>query len=160
MKQQFKKGRFTFEQCFVFPYEVTYFIQFICQNLGINQHKNLTHLCCGESQLGSLRIDMVESVKPDLVARVQDLKNILGENTQDNVLIDPPWAISYGDRRAFSYACRDILKPGGHLIFNAPWFPWCEGLTDIDDPTTKVYKVVQNFNSYRDLVDFWIFKKL
>lgn len=159
LKQQFKKERFTFEKAFVFPYEVDCFITTITWRLKIVRRK-LCHCCCGESQIGGLRIDMKHEVKPDLVARVQDLPNILGENSQDNILIDPPWAISYQSRREFSYAVRDILKVGGYLIFNAPWCPWVTGLSDISDSNTEVWKVVQNFNSYRDLVDFWIFKKL
>jgi len=92
---------------------------------------------------------------PDLVADVLDLPDILGCNTQENILADMPWKIPYGKRRYFSYAMRDICKKDGYLILNAPWSPWVKGLELIE-----VWKVAQAFNSYRELVDFWIFKKI
>jgi len=41
------------------------------------------------------------------------------------------------------------------LILNCPWSPWVKGLEIVD-----VWKVTQAFNSYRELVDFWIMRKI
>ena len=153
MKQEIKFGRFKFEKVFRFPSDVEKFILYMQTKLELDE-KKITHCFCGNSKIGHLRIDINKNVRPDLCASVLDLPNILGENSQDFILADPPWVIDYGSRRKFSYALRDILKPNGILIINSPWSPWCEGLIELE-----VWKVEQTYNSYRDLVDFWIFKK-
>lgn len=149
-----KIGRFKFQKTWVFPYEVTKFLLMTFRRLGINPHKELTHVFCGESQLGSLRIDNDEALKPDLVANVLDLPKTLGENSQENILADFPWQISYPARRKFSYALRDICKLDGYFILNCPWNPQVKGMKFLE-----CWKVIQLFNSYRDLVDFWIFRR-
>jgi hypothetical protein len=50
---------------------------------------------------------------------------------------------------------RDLVEQGGYVIINAPWFPWVTGLELIE-----CWQVVQAFNSYRDVVSFWIFKRV
>jgi len=158
-KKQIKFGRFAFEKCFVFPDDVEKFIPYLFLRLKIIE-RSICHICCGESKIGGFRIDKEPSMKPDLVADVLDLPTILGCNTQKHILIDIPWVIDYNSRRKFAYALRDILKPNGYLIINAPYSLWCKGLSWYDSPDFEVWKVIQNFNSYRDLVDFWVFKKL
>lgn len=116
--------------------------------------KSLTHVCCGKSKIGGLRIDLDASLKPDLAADIMDLHWILGKNSQEHTLADFPWQISYSFRRYFSYALRDITKEGGFILINSPWNPWVKGLKLL-----RCYKVYQSFNSYRDLVDFWLFQK-
>lgn len=153
-ESQVKKGRFKFEPCFEFPKEVSEFIPEIMQKLGTPE-KSYCHVCCGKSKIGGLRVDKEASVEPDLVADILDLPDILGMNSQANILNDMPWVIPYGKRRYFMYALRDICKVGGYLIINAPFDPWVVGL----ELVPPVWKVRQAFNSYRDLVDFWIFRK-
>ena len=114
-----------------------------------------THVFCGRSQIGDLRIDINPELKPDMVADCLDLPRLLGKNSQDNIIADFPWSIGYPDRRKFVYALRDICKEGGVLLFNCPWSPEALGLELIP----PIYKVVQAYNSYRDLVDWWIFRK-
>lgn len=152
--EQVKKGRFKFEKCFVFPKEVSEFILEMMMRLN-TEEKSYCHVCCGESKIGGLRIDKEASVNPDMVADVLDLPDLLGANSQANILNDMPWVIPYGKRRYFMYALRDICKVGGYLIINSPFDPWVKGLELVE-----VWKVRQAFNSYRDLVDFWIFKKI
>jgi len=153
MKREIKKGRFKFQETWVFPKEVTWFVKETMKRLHTTQ-KSYCHVFCGKSKIGGLRIDINKKLKPNLVADVLDLPKILGENSQENLLADEPWEIPYQKRRHYSYAMRDIVKPGGYLILNAPWDPWVKGLKLIE-----VWKVRQAYNSYRDLVDFWIFKK-
>jgi hypothetical protein len=149
-----KKGRFKFQETWVFPKEVDEFIKETLDKFNI-QEKTLCHVFCGKSKIGGLRIDIDHEVNPDLVADCLSLPDKLGAETQENILADFPWQIGYYQRRYFSYTLRDICKTNGYLILNAPWNPWVKGLKLIE-----VWKVMQNFNSYRDLVDFWIYQKI
>jgi len=117
------------------------------------------HAFSGKSKIGDVTVDLSKSNNPDIILDVADLSEYLKtsayKNVEFNVIADPPWEIKYGDRRKFMYALRDSCKTGGILIINCPWSPWVKGLEIIE-----VWKVAQAFNSYRDLVDIWIMKKL
>lgn len=155
MKTVFKKSRLKFQQAWVFPPEVNDFLtEYLLPTFGVHE-KSLCHVFCGDSQLGGLRIDIDPERKPDVVADCLKLPEILGDNTQAHVIADPPWEISYSNRRAFTYALRDILKPNGYLFLNCPWNPWVEGLEDLE-----CYVVAQTFNSYRDVTLWWAFRKM
>lgn len=156
MRKQINKSRFQFIETWVFPKPVEEFLVEKCAEYApVYGHKDFTHVCCGKSNLGGKRIDIDPANKPDMVADLLELPTLLGENSQDNILADFPWEIKYHDRRYFSYAVRDICKPGGILILNCPWSPWVKGLEILE-----VWKVGQAFNSYRDLVDVWVLRKL
>lgn len=150
-----QKSQFKFTETWVFPKEVTAFIEETCLRFSPGGHRAFTHVCCGTSMLGGLRIDIEPQHKPDIVANYLDLPKILGPDSQFGVISDPPWQIKYHDRMKFSYAVRDITRPGGILIINCPWSPWVKGLEILE-----VWKVNKAFNLYRDLVDFWIMRKL
>lgn len=153
MRREVRKGKLRFLETWVFPKAVAEFIQEKAIEFE-GTDKAFTHVFCGKSKLGGLRIDIEPSNEPDLVADVLTLPTLLGANSQKGIIADPPWEIPFGQRRYFSYAMRDITKPGGYLIINAPWNPWVKGLEIIE-----VWKVYQAFNSYRDLVDVWILRK-
>ena len=151
--KQIKKGKFKFIESWQFPGEVSEFLEAEMDLWG--NRRGWTHVFSGKSKIGDLRIDIDPSNEPDIAADILELPFILGENTQDNIVGDPPWEIPYHNRRMYSYALRDILKPGGILILNCPWSPWVKGLE-----VQEIWKVTQAFNSYRDLVDIWILKKV
>ena len=154
MKQKIDKGKFKFIETWVFPGPVEDFIKDTLHRLEIRE-ADLCHCFSGKSQLGVLRIDIDRENNPDIIADVRDLPDKLGAGSQKNILADPPWAIPYHARRYFSYAMRDLVEMGGYVIINAPWFPWVTGLELIE-----CWQVVQAFNSYRDVVSFWIFKRV
>ncbi|MBI5698555.1 MAG: hypothetical protein HZC29_08800 [Thaumarchaeota archaeon] len=155
MKIVLKKSKLKFIQSWVFPEDVVKFIhEYLIPTYNINEEE-FCHVFCGQSKIGYPRIDIEPNNNPDIIEDCLNLPHVLGLGTQKRVLADPPWEISYPQRRAFSYALRDITEMGGIIIINAPWSPWVKGLELLD-----VVKVVQNFNSYRDLVDFWIFKRV
>lgn len=149
-----RNGKFFFVESWRFPIPVEKFIKDLFKSLYIPE-KMVCHVCSGKSRIGGLRIDLDISLKPDIACDVLDLPWILGENSQEHVLADLPWQISYGARRYFSYAMRDICKEGGFILINSPWYPWVKGLKFL-----RTYKVGQTFNSYRDLVDLWLFQKM
>jgi len=154
LKQKIDKGKFKFIEAWVFPDKVDEFLRDTLLRLGIT-NANLCHCFSGKSQLGVLRIDIDRENNPDIVADVRDLPDKLGAGSQKNILADPPWEIPYHTRRYFSYAMRDLVEMGGYVIINSPWFPWVTGLELIE-----CHQVVQAFNSYRDVVSFWIFKRV
>jgi len=157
-------GKFKFVKTWVFPSDVSKFLIQCMSRYGKNHwseveqcfiKEKFTHVFCGDSKLGDFRIDKDPERKPDLVADCLDLPEILGKNSQDHVIADPPWQINHRDRQLFSYALRDICKVGGVLIINSPWSPWCVGLDFL-----SVTKVMPHFNNYRDLTDWWILRKV
>lgn len=154
MKQKIDKGRFKFIETWVFPGPVEQFIKETLHRLEVRE-SDVCHLFCGKSTIGGLRIDMNRELLPDIVADVRELPDKLGAGSQKNVLGDPPWEIPYHARRYLSYAIRDLVEMGGYVIINSPWFPWVTGLELVE-----CWQVVQAFNSYRDIVSFWIFKRV
>lgn len=154
MKQKIDKGKFKFIEAWVFPERVEEFVLDTLQRLQI-KHSDLCHCFSGKSQIGALRVDIDRETNPDIIADVRDLPDKLGTASQKNILADPPWEIPYHTRRYFSYAMRDLVEMGGYVIINAPWFPWVTGLELLE-----CWQVVQAFNSYRDVVSFWIFKRV
>lgn len=154
MKNKIDKGKFKFIEAWVWPDRIQDFISDTLHRLEIKDSE-LCHCFSGKSQLGSLRIDIGRENNPDIVADVRDLPDKLGAGSQKNVLADPPWEIPYHTRRYFSYAMRDLTAMGGYVIINSPWFPWVTGLELLE-----CWQVVQAFNSYRDVVSFWIFKRV
>ncbi len=154
MKQKIDKGRFKFIETWIFPGKVDEFIKETLHRLEIRE-KDVTHCFAGRSLIGGLRIDIDRELKPDIIADVRDLPDKLGAGSQKNILADPPWEIPYHTRRYLSYAMRDLVEMGGFVIINAPWFPWVTGLELVE-----CWQVVQAFNSYRDIVSFWIFRRV
>ena len=154
MKQKIDKGKFKFIEAWVWPDKVNEFIKELLHRLEIRD-ADLCHCFSGKSQVGGLRIDIQREINPDIIADVRDLPDKLGTGSQKNVLADPPWEIPYHTRRYFSYAMRDLTEMGGYVIINAPWFPWVTGLELVE-----CWQVVQAFNSYRDVVSFWVFKRV
>lgn len=154
MKNKIDKGKFKFIEAWVWPDRIQDFISDTLHRLEIKDSE-LCHCFSGKSQLGALRIDIGRENNPDIVADVRDLPDKLGAGSQKNVLADPPWEIPYHTRRYFSYAMRDLTAMGGYVIINSPWFPWVTGLELLE-----CWQVVQAFNSYRDVVSFWIFKRV
>lgn len=83
------------------------------------------HVCNGESKLGDLRIDAYSS-HTDIIADGRFLP--LKDDIADTVVCDPPWEMQYHERGKLVKELRRILKPGGYLLFNAPWSPKQPGL--------------------------------
>lgn len=154
MKQKIDKGRFKFIETWIWPEKIEDFVKDTLHRLEIKE-VDVCHCFSGKSQVGGLRIDIDRENNPDIISDIRDLPDKLGSGSQKNILADPPWEIPYHTRRYFSYAMRDLVEMGGFVIINAPWFPWVTGLELVE-----CWQVVQAFNSYRDVVSFWIFKRV
>lgn len=79
------------------------------------------NLPCGMSKLCSIRADIDQNVKPDVVTDMYNPN--FSNNLFDTIYCDPPWNIPYDKRVPLVYKQFDLLKPGGILIYNAPWIP-------------------------------------
>ncbi len=109
------------------------------------ESKKWLHMFCGESFLGDTRTDINQKRNVTLVSDYKDLVEKLGKNSQDNIILDPPWQIKPLDRMNISYVVRDLLKIGGHAVFNCTWNPWVIGFSRITDENSHVY-IPQSFN--------------
>ncbi len=114
-------------------------------------------------------LDINNELKPDLVCDIFKMSEhcfikeiIKNHGGFDGVVSDPIWydkveckkckhvfknpkGLAYPERRHLLYQLRDVLKPGGWLIFNALWRPTCKGLKII-----KQYEIAQAFSSFRN----------
>jgi ubiquinone/menaquinone biosynthesis C-methylase UbiE len=86
------------------------------------------HVCCGESEIGDIRVDLYE--KADIKGDMFHLP--IKRQSFDTVICDPPWELPYHKRHKLLYELRDCLKVGGILIFNAFWFPKIKSLKVIE----------------------------
>ena len=90
------------------------------------------HVCCGQSLLGDIRIDIekqdIQDTRPGF--KLGDMYNLPVENNSfDSALIDPAWHIPYNKRMAFLYEIRDKIKINGILLLNAPFVPKIKCMT-------------------------------
>ena len=150
------RAKFTFKPTWCFPDGVNHFVDAMISRFD----GEWLHAFCGKSTFGNVRVDIDPQNEPDICCDVLDLPDILEGKQFDNIVADPPWKIPNNKRRYFMYALRDCLKVGGHLLINCPWSPWVTGFAYVKDPSVEIWKVAQTFNSYRDLVDWWLLPKI
>jgi len=157
------KGKFKFHETWKFPEDISKFADVMMSKVGGNywhekeqcwKNKKWMHIFCGESFLGDIRVDIN---KKRNVTHVIDYKNLVkefGEQSQDNLILDPPWQINYLERMQISYIVRDLLKINGFALFNCTWNPWCVGFT-----YRSCWIPMPHFNNYKDLRMWWIMQK-
>lgn len=109
------------------------------------------HVCNGESLLGDLKIDRYTNntdIRAD--ARYLPLKDAIA----DTVVCDPPWEMQYHLRGQLVKELRRILKPGGILLFNAPWSPKQPGLI-VQEILVPEYQLMW----FRNIALLWVCRK-
>ena len=83
-------------------------------------HGHSLNMPCGMSQLGSIRADIDEKVKPDTI--VDMFGSPFKRSCFDSIYCDPPWGINIMKRRRLAINLTNLLKPvTGTLIFNCNW---------------------------------------
>ncbi len=110
------------------------------------------HVCNGNSQLGDLKVDLTSDIT-DLRGDARCLP--LKDDVADTVICDPPWEIPYHHRGQLLKELRRIIKPGGQLIFNAPWSPKCPGL-----PVEEILVPEWQLMSFHNVALIWICTKV
>lgn len=112
----------------------------------------VVHVCSGESDIGDLKIDLY-SDKADIKADAFNLP--LDDDVADTVVCDPPWELQYHLRGKLVKELRRILKPGGTLLFNAPWSPKQPGLM-VEEIMVPEYQLIW----FRNLAMCFICRKV
>lgn len=78
------------------------------------------NLCCGMSELGSVRVDIDPKVNPNIIADMWDLP--FKRATFDSIYCDPIWSdFKLPNKHRFIYSLFELLKGGGYLIWNCNW---------------------------------------
>jgi len=81
------------------------------------------HVCCGESDVGDVRLDRDPEREPDVVA---DMRNLPFANAKfDTVVADPPWKAIAGlgkTHQVFLELVR-VTRPRGQILWNAYTIP-------------------------------------
>ncbi|MEM2257817.1 MAG: hypothetical protein QXU87_04005 [Candidatus Caldarchaeum sp.] len=79
----------------------------------------------------------------------------------NTVLMDPPWNMPYNLRPRVVFEAKRVLREGGRLIFNAPWWPNAEGLyvREVWFAKPKAYRncplfIIAEKQSQRDKTDY------
>jgi len=113
----YKHPSYKFKRAWAWPKEIEDFIQ--------NKNRGFSlHVCSGQSKIGDVKIDLFTNA--DIKADMFHLP--IRRQSFDTVICDPPWNLPYHKRHKLLYELRDVLKPGGQLIFNAFWVPRIKGL--------------------------------
>ena len=90
------------------------------------------HVCAGSSDIGDVLCDIEPQRHNIKQVDMFHLDKKFKHNTFDTVICDPPWAIGIDKRWNVTYQLRDVIKPGGVLLFNGLWIPRIKGLTILD----------------------------
>lgn len=158
------KGKFKFIKAWSFPKDITNFADYLMARHGGSYwdekkqcwiRNNWTHIFCGESWLGNLRIDIQPKKNVNMISNYKDLVQKLGKNSQQNIILDPPWQINPLERMQISYAVRDLLKINGFAVFNCLWYPWCIGFE-----ARAMWVPMSHFTTYLDLRCWWVLEKI
>jgi len=84
--------------------------------------KHSLHVCCGQSSLGNVRIDIDPQSKR---THEGDMNNIPFENCSfDIVFGDWPWKLNFFQRWKPFYEMIRKCKVGGYVIINCTWVPF------------------------------------
>lgn len=79
----------------------------------------VVHVCSGSSLLGDVRVDLTQPADVRATAFQLPIK----DGGAGTVVCDPPWAMPYHLRRRLNLELARICRPGGLLIWVAPWMP-------------------------------------
>ena len=113
-----KIPRATYIKAWSWPEDVEQFIK--------SKIKGYTlHACCGDSEIGDIKID-IKPQRDDVICK--DVYELDYKEEFDTIVCDPPWKIPIHLRPKFLYPLRDALKPNGIIIFNSPWPPKVKGI--------------------------------
>ena len=108
-----------------FKYKKTWSWPKSIENFILTKAKgHILHVCSGQSKTGNVRVDLYE----DCDVRADMCSLPFKPEVFDTVICDPPWKIRTELRGRLLCNLRDVLRPGGLLIFNSTWLPAIPGL--------------------------------
>ena len=90
------------------------------------ENKYSLHVCCGQSSLGDVRIDIDPRSQR---THEGDMNNIPFENNSFDVVFgDWPWKLNYFARWKPFYEMIRKCKVGGYIIINCTWQPFSKSV--------------------------------
>ena len=107
-----RRWRYKFKKAWSWPESVEKFISLFLVSPSL-------HIFCGESDLGDIRVDLHTDADVKADAFHLPFRN---ESFQ-TIVADPPWHLAYHLRPKLIREIVRVLKTGGKLIWNAPWWP-------------------------------------
>ena len=118
MNRKARKYNYKFRKAWSWPKGVEDFISHFLE------HPSL-HVFCGDSTLGDVKVD-IHSDAADISADAFHLP--FRDESFQTVIADPPWHLAYHLRPRLIRELARVLRIGGRLIWNAPWWPNCKKL--------------------------------
>ena len=76
---------------------------------------------CGQSPLGSVKVDLDRANNPDIICSYFALP--FRDHIFDSLSCDPIWRMSFFERSRMFFEQMRVVKPEGVIVFNAPWIP-------------------------------------
>lgn len=157
-----KNPNLTYKEIWSFPEDTSQFLE------PYFEDSYSLHVCCGNSLLGDVRLDMVKQEIQDtkegfIQGDMFDLTNILESHgikrqSFEVVLCDPPWNLPYHVRHRLAFQLRDFVATEGSLIFNCLWFPRIRTMSNKGLPE-KIF-VALNSMAWRNVSLIGIYRKV
>lgn len=111
------RSEFNFKQAWAWPERVEKFFK-------KNIKSPSCHVFCGSSELGDVRVDILDSPRIKATHVADILKGLPFEDESFEVVFgDPPWQMPNHVRSKIMYEMRRICKVNGTIILNANWNP-------------------------------------
>lgn len=106
---------------------------FVQETSRLDLERPVLHVCSGSSKLGDVRVDVVHDAA-NLKADMFHLP--FGDASFPVVICDPPYELNLQDRCKLAKELARVCRPGGRLLWKAPWLPH-EGFFLIHDVTVQ-----------------------
>ena len=113
MNRKARRWKYKFRKAWSWPKGVEDFVNHFLESPSL-------HVFCGESLLGDVRVDLYSDAA-DIKADAFNLP--FPDESFQSVLADPPWHLAYHLRPKLIRELARVLRTGGKLIWNAPWWP-------------------------------------
>lgn len=110
----------TYQEVWRWPRELEEWFHRQLSNIVDPPERPVVHVCCGESSLGDLRIDVVDglgNVRADMFSLP------FGDESVGTVVCDPPYELALQDRHRHMTELARVHRPGGLLLYKASWWP-------------------------------------
>jgi ubiquinone/menaquinone biosynthesis C-methylase UbiE len=106
--------KITLQKCWIWNGTVIDFVKSRISGYSLN-------VCAGMNPICSVNLDLDPKDRSIIKGDMRVLPFDAG--TFDTVISDPPWKISYYERRRPFFECIRVCKVGGRVIYNATWIP-------------------------------------
>lgn len=106
---------------------------FVQETSRLDLERPLVHLCSGSSRLGDIRVD---AAHPLATIKADVFHLPFQDASVPTIIVDPPYEWDLRERTRFGKELARVHRPGGRLLWKAPWLPF-EGHYRIHDVTAS-----------------------